>query len=168
MDKTRAEKIIRNATDILNRETGENPYLLHEHLQEIMQENVGIVRTEEDLTKGINKLNELKSACKNIKASGSSQFNPGWHEALALRNLMITSEAVAIAALMREESRGAHTRLDFSGEKDDWLNYNVVIKKSEDEQMKAQRIERHSPDKELERVANLTIEGLEKEVTEKA
>ena len=168
MDNTQVEKVIRNATGILNRETGENPYLLHEQLQEIMQDNVGIVRTEEDLTNGINKLDELKSACENMKASGASQFNPGWHEALALRNLMITSEAVAMAALMREESRGAHTRLDFSGERDDWLNYNVVIKKSEKDQMKVQRVERHSSDKELERIANLTIEELEKEVTEKA
>ena len=164
IDEDQIKFIIRNATVILNRESGENPYLLHEKLVENMQNSVGIVRTEELLSKGITKLEDLKLSYKNIKASGASQYNPGWHEALALRNLIITAESVAKSALMREESRGAHTRVDFPGEKDDWLDYNVVISKNEIGEMKTNKVPREKPDKELQRIANLSMESLENEI----
>ena len=164
IDEDQIKLIIRNATVILNRESGENPYLLHEKLVENMQNSVGIVRTEELLSKGITKLEDLKLSYKNIKASGASQYNPGWHEALALRNLIITAESVAKSALMREESRGAHTRVDFPGEKDDWLEYNVVISKNEIGEMKTNKVPREKPDKELQRIANLSMESLENEI----
>lgn len=164
IDEDQIKFIIRNATVILNRESGENPYLLHEKLVENMQNSVGIVRTEELLSKGITKLEDLKISYKNIKASGASQYNPGWHEALALRNLIITAESVAKSALMREESRGAHTRVDFPGEKDDWLEYNVVISKNEIGEMKTNKVPREKPDKELQRIANLSMESLENEI----
>ena len=164
IDEDQIKFIIRNATVILNRESGENPYLLHEKLVENMQNSVGIVRTEELLSKGITKLEDLKISYKNIKASGASQYNPGWHEALALRNLIITAESVARSALMREESRGAHTRVDFPGEKDDWLDYNVVISKNEIGEMQTNKVPREKPDKELQRIANLSMESLENEI----
>ncbi|MBD67872.1 MAG: fumarate reductase/succinate dehydrogenase flavoprotein subunit [Candidatus Marinimicrobia bacterium] len=164
IDEDQIKFIIRNATVILNRESGENPYLLHEKLVENMQNSVGIVRTEELLSKGITKLEDLKLSYKNIKASGASQYNPGWHEALALRNLIITAESVAKSALMREESRGAHTRVDFPGEKDDWLEYNVVISKNEIGEMQTNKVPREKPDKELQRIANLSMESLENEI----
>ena len=164
IDEDQIKFIIRNATVILNRESGENPYLLHEKLVENMQNSVGIVRTEELLSKGITKLEDLKLSYKNIKASGASQYNPGWHEALALRNLIITAESVAKSALMREESRGAHTRVDFPGEKDDWLDYNVVISKNEMGEMQTNKVPREKPDKELDRIANLSMESLENEI----
>ena len=82
-----------------------------------MQNNVGIVRTEEELKRGIENIEKLKAEFANVKAPGASQYNPGWHEALGLRNLLITAEAVARAALQRQESRGAHTRLDYPGER---------------------------------------------------
>ena len=163
-DDSQIKLIIRNATDILNRDSGKNPYLLHEQLQEIMQNNVGIVRTEELLTDGIGELEKLKESFKKIKADGACQFNPGWHEAIALRNLLITSEAVAQAALMRQESRGAHTRVDHPGEKREWLNYNIVLRKNKDGSMVSEKIEREVPEKDLERIANLTIEEVEEEV----
>tara|TARA_B100001750_G_scaffold87650_1_gene69150 strand:- start:565 stop:2142 length:1578 start_codon:yes stop_codon:yes gene_type:complete len=156
--------IIRGATDILNRESGENPYLLHEELEALMQNSVGIVRTEELLMEGIERLGKLKESYRKVKAAGASQFNPGWHEALALRNLIITSEAVAQAALMRQESRGAHTRVDHPGEQEEWLQYNVVLKKDEDGTMKSEKIERPAPNAELSRIANLSIEEVESEV----
>jgi len=156
--------IIKTATGILNRESGENPYLLHEELQDLMQDSVGIVRTKDLLNEGIVGVGKLWDKYKNIKAHGASQFNPGWHEALALRNLLITSEAVARAAHMREESRGAHTRVDFPGEQDEWLKYNVVIKKEDDGSMGVQKVLRKEPNVELKRIAELTIEELESEV----
>ncbi len=157
-------KIIKNATDILNRESGENPYLLHEELQANMQENVSIVRTKEDLEKGIEGLEKLKERYKDIKAPGASQYNPGWHEALSLRNLLITSEAVARAALMREESRGAHTRVDFPGESKEWIKYNIVTKKGADGKMEINKVERPEPDAELKRIGESELEALEAEV----
>ena len=159
------EKAIRTATDILNRENGENPYLIHEELQDLMQDNVGIVRTDELLSKGIDGLSSLWEKFKNVKADGACQFNPGWHQAISLRNLLVTAESVARAARMREESRGAHTRVDFEGESDEWLKYNVVISKSDDGKMIAEKILREEPDPELKRIAELSIDELEKEVS---
>ena len=159
------EKAIRTATDILNRESGENPYLIHEELQDLMQDNVGIVRTDELLSKGIDGLSSLWEKFKNVKADGACQFNPGWHQAISLRNLLVTAESVARAARMREESRGAHTRVDFEGESDEWLKYNVVISKSDDGKMIAQKTLREEPDPELKRIAELSIDELEKEVS---
>ena len=159
-----AKVIIRAATEILNRESGENPYLLHEDLEENMQSNVGIIRSAELLLEGITNLESLKKSYKEVKANGASQYNPGWHEALALRNLMITAESVARSALMREESRGAHTRVDFPGEQDEWLQSNVVIHKGKDGNMVVRKTDRQQPNSELERIASLSIDELEKEV----
>ena len=158
------QKIIRSATDILNREKGENPYLIHEDLQELMQNNVGIVRTDELLSEGLDELSNLWKKFNNVKADGASQFNPGWHQAISLRNLLVTAESVARAAKMREESRGAHTRVDFEGERDEWLQYNVVISKSNEGTMIADKVMRDEPDPELKRIAELSIEELENEV----
>ncbi|MBW8049213.1 MAG: fumarate reductase/succinate dehydrogenase flavoprotein subunit [Cytophagales bacterium] len=164
IDKSQVEQIIKNATDILNRERGKNPYLVHEDLQDVMQNRVGIVRTEEELKKGINELERLKKDLREVKADGASQYNPGWHEALSLRNLLITSEAVARAALTREESRGAHTRLDYEGERDEWLKVNVVVKKDKDGNMQVEKVLRPEPPQELKRIADASIEELEEEV----
>ena len=167
IEEKQAVSIIRNATEILNREKGENPYLLHEDLQEAMQNNVGIVRSEELLREGLAQLDNLRRSVKNVKAEGASQFNPGWHEAIALRNLLITAEATAKSALTREESRGAHTRIDFPDERDDFLNVNVVTYKGEDGSMKTKKANRTEPSMELNRIANLSIEELEQEIKTK-
>ena len=167
IDYEQAISIIRSATDILNRESGENPYLVREELQESMQNNVGIVRTKELLTNGIDELEQIKNTYKTVKADGASQYNPGWHEAIALRNLIITAESVARSALMREESRGAHTRVDFPGEQDKWIDYNVVIHKDDNGSMLTELSKRVIPDPELVRIANLSINELEKEIATK-
>jgi succinate dehydrogenase / fumarate reductase flavoprotein subunit len=155
------EAIYRRATDILNRESGPNPYLLHERLQEIMGRYVGIVRTAQDLARGIEELEKLGAEAARMKAHGASQYNPGWHEALSLHSLLITSEAVARAALMREESRGAHTRADFEGESEEWLRYNVVTGKGADGRMTVKKIARPAPPPGLAAVAHASIEDLE-------
>jgi len=159
-----AKKIIRNATGILNREEGENPYLLHEDLQKNMQNNVGIIRTDSELQEGIKNIEILKEKHKNVKANGSSQFNPGWHEALGMRNLLITAEAVARAAHLRTESRGAHTRNDFTTESEEWYQYNIISKKGEDGNMQVVKEKRQEPNAELFRIANAKLEDLESEV----
>ena len=164
LNDDQAKKVVRSATNILNRDSGENPYLIHENLQELMQNNVGIVRTDELLLEGIKGILALWDNFNNVKADGASQFNPGWHQAISLRNLLVTSEAVARAAIMREESRGAHSRIDFERESDEWLQYNIILKKSSSGTMSAEKRLRDKPDPELERIAKLSIEELEAEV----
>ena len=158
------KRIIKSATSILNREKGNNPYLIHEDLQKNMQYNVGIIRTKKEIVDGISRIEKMKEEFKEVKAAGSSQFNPGWHEALALRNLLISSEAVAKSALLREESRGAHTREDFPDENKDWLEYNIINRKGKDGKMETIKEKRGNPDSELKRIANSSIEELENEV----
>lgn len=161
VDADQIKQIIRNATDILNRESGKNPYLMHDELKLCMQEYVGIVRNEEDLGKGIARLEQLQEDYKEVKADGSSQYNPGWHQAISMRNLLITSEAVAKAAQLRKESRGAHTRLDYEGERDEWLSVNVVIKKGGDGNMQVNKVQRPEPPEELKAIAIASLEELE-------
>jgi succinate dehydrogenase / fumarate reductase flavoprotein subunit len=160
-DDEQIERLFRSATDVLNRESGENPYLLHEALQEIMGKNVGIVRTGEELERGIAQLGELNQRVANVKADGASQYNPGWHEALSMRSMMIVSEAVARSAHAREESRGAHTRIDFEGEREEWLGFNLVISKGADGSMKLDKVARPEPPPYLKEIANAKIEDLE-------
>jgi len=161
VDDDQVGSAVRRATEILRREDGTNPYLLHEELEKSMSAHVGIVRTKDELEKGIVELEGLKEKAKNLKAPGASQYNPGWHEALAMRSLLITSEAVARAALMREESRGAHTRVDFPGERDEWLKYNIVIRKGRDGAMQVEKVERPAGPPHLVAIAQAKIEDLE-------
>jgi len=152
---------IRRATEILNRETGTNPYLLHGKLEGVMSKGVGIVRKQDELEVAIAELEALKVEAQTMKAPGASQYNPGWHEALSMRSLLVTSEAVTRAALMREESRGAHTRLDHPGESAEWVKYNVIIKKSDDGQMAVEKRAKPEGPAHLVAIANAKIEDLE-------
>jgi succinate dehydrogenase / fumarate reductase flavoprotein subunit len=156
----RVNKILKNATDILNRDEGKNPYLVHEELQDIMQRYVGIVRTGKELNNGLEKLEALRADIEKVYAHASAQYNPGWNEALDLKNLIVTAEAVSRSALLREESRGAHTRIDFEGEREDGLSYNIVLKKTE-AGMTAEKINREDPPRELAEIAHATLEDLE-------
>jgi len=161
IDESQVKSIISSATNILNRESGTNPYLVHEDLQDVMNSYVNIVRTEEELKTAVEQLQRIKQDAAKVKAKGTSQYNPGWHEALSVGNLLIAAEAVTIAALIRQESRGAHTRVDFPGERDEWLKYIIVISKNSDGSMKAEKVERPEPPKELADIAYAKIEELE-------
>lgn len=154
-------EIKRYATDILNREQGHNPYLIHEELQNLMQHNVGIMRVADEMQNALEGLTKLKSQAATVKAHGTSQYNAGWHEALDLRNLMTAAEAVTRAALMREESRGGHARLDFEGEREAWSKYNIVVRRGTDGQMQVEKWQRPDPDSQLAAIANAKIEDLE-------
>ena len=110
----------------LSREHGENPYTLQQDLQAVMGDLVGIIRREGELTDALKKLQELKQRVANVGASGGRKYNPGWHLALDLRNMLIVSECTAKAALEREESRGGHTREDFPKMSPQWRLINLV------------------------------------------
>jgi succinate dehydrogenase / fumarate reductase flavoprotein subunit len=109
---------------------GENPYAVHEELRSVMQSLVGIVRTEEDLKTALMKIAELRGRAANAKVGGNIQYNPGWHLALDLKNMLDISEAVTRAALERKESRGAHTREDFPDSSPEWGKVNVIVRQT--------------------------------------
>ncbi|MBX3156089.1 MAG: fumarate reductase/succinate dehydrogenase flavoprotein subunit [Deltaproteobacteria bacterium] len=155
------ERGVRRATEVLHREKGTNPYLLHERLQDTMSKGVGIVRTKGELATAIEELEALKQDAEEMKAPGASQYNPGWHEALSMRSLLVTSEAVTRAALMREESRGAHTRLDFPGESAEWVKYNVIVKRGDGGAMDVEKRLRPEGPADLVAIAHAKIEDLE-------
>jgi succinate dehydrogenase / fumarate reductase flavoprotein subunit len=160
IDATQVQAAVQRATAILNREQGTNPYLIHEALQDLMGRGVGIVRTEEELKTALDELDKLKEETSRVKAHGASQYNPGWHAALDLRSLLITAEAVARGALLRQESRGAHTRVDYPGEQKEWQKVNIVSRKGKDG-METRKVERPDPTEELRRIAYATLEELE-------
>jgi succinate dehydrogenase / fumarate reductase flavoprotein subunit len=107
---------------------GENPYTIHEELRSAMQSLVGIVRTEEDLKAALGKIAELRVRASKAKVGGNIQFNPGWHLALDLKNMLDISEAVTRAALERTESRGAHTREEFPDSDKEWGKVNLIVR----------------------------------------
>jgi succinate dehydrogenase / fumarate reductase flavoprotein subunit len=110
----------------LERTTGENPYTLQQDLQAVMGDLVGIIRREGELTDALKRLQELKQRVANVSAAGGRRYNPGWHLALDLRNMLTVSECTARAALEREESRGGHTREDFPAMQPAWRKVNLV------------------------------------------
>jgi succinate dehydrogenase / fumarate reductase flavoprotein subunit len=110
-----------------DRSGGENPYTIHQDLQANMQDLVGIIRTEEELTRSLGMIEELKERARHLAVEGHRQYNPGWHLAMDLRNMLIVSECIAKAALERQESRGGHTRDDYPGPSDEWATQNLVL-----------------------------------------
>ncbi|MER6172632.1 fumarate reductase/succinate dehydrogenase flavoprotein subunit [Streptosporangium sp. NPDC001681] len=100
--------------------SGENPYEVHHELQRTMNELVGIIRKSEEVSEALEAVEKLKERAQNVGAAGSRIYNPGWHLALDLRNMLLVSECVAKAALLREESRGGHTRDDFPVMSAEW------------------------------------------------
>jgi succinate dehydrogenase / fumarate reductase flavoprotein subunit len=92
---------------------GENPYTLHRELQQLMNDLVGIIRKEEEIQQALDAIDALKPRVAAVSVEGHRQFNPGWHLALDLVNMLQVSECVARAALARQESRGGHTRDDY-------------------------------------------------------
>jgi succinate dehydrogenase / fumarate reductase flavoprotein subunit len=110
----------------LNRPGGENPYSLHQELQEVMGDLVGIIRRKGELADSLTRLAALKERVAGVGATGGRKYNPGWHLALDLRNMVLVSECTAKAALEREESRGGHTREDFPKMSPEWRKTNLV------------------------------------------
>jgi succinate dehydrogenase / fumarate reductase, flavoprotein subunit len=109
--------------------SAESPYAVHRDLQKVMQSLVGIFRTEEDLKKAFAELEELKARAAKASVEGSRLFNPGWHLARELKSMLTVSEAVALSALARTESRGAHSRIDFPNYDPVWeKKHNIIVR----------------------------------------
>jgi succinate dehydrogenase / fumarate reductase flavoprotein subunit len=132
-----SDQEVQNATRQLvepfERASGASPYEIHEELQDTMQNLVGIMRLEDDLKKALGIIQGLREKLKTVRVTGSRLYNPGWHLAYDLRNLLNTSEAITRSALARQESRGAHTRLDHPKTDPEWGRINHVISKDGDQ-----------------------------------
>jgi succinate dehydrogenase / fumarate reductase flavoprotein subunit len=108
------------------RSGGENAYALHQELQEITHNLVGIIRTGAELTEAIAKIADIRKRSANISVTGDRKFNPGFHLAFDLDNMLLVAESTAKSALLREESRGGHTRDDFPGMDSKWRQVNHI------------------------------------------
>ncbi|MCX3061026.1 fumarate reductase/succinate dehydrogenase flavoprotein subunit [Streptomyces beihaiensis] len=106
----------------------ENPYTLHQELQQTMNDLVGIIRREGEMEEALRKLADLRVRARRAGVEGHRQFNPGWHLALDLRNMLLVSECIARAALERTESRGGHTREDRPGMDRSWRRVNLLCR----------------------------------------
>jgi len=115
---------------------GSGVYQVQQELQDSMQSLVGIVRTESEMKEGLEVISRLKERAKVVGVEGNREYNPGWHTALDLHNLMTISEAIARCALMRQESRGAHFRLDFPDKSEEFAKIIMVLVKDADGQMR--------------------------------
>ncbi|MER8047037.1 fumarate reductase/succinate dehydrogenase flavoprotein subunit [Streptomyces sp. NPDC094032] len=106
----------------------ENPYTLHQELQQTMNDLVGIIRREGEMAEALERIAELRERADRVAVEGHRQFNPGWHLALDLRNMLLVSECVARAALERTESRGGHTREDHPAMDRSWRPVNLLCR----------------------------------------
>jgi succinate dehydrogenase / fumarate reductase, flavoprotein subunit len=116
-----------------------NPYAVQYELQDMMQANVGIVRVEADMQKAVDGIAKLKERADKVGVASHREYNPGWHTCLDLQNLLVISEAIAICAIERKESRGGHFRDDHPEKKPDFAKFNLVVKKGPDGKMQLRR-----------------------------
>jgi len=115
------------------RAVGENPYTVHSELQQTMSDLVGIIRKEEEIKAALSELEKLRERTVAVRAEGGQAYNPGWHLALDLRNIVLIAECVARAALERRESRGGHTRDDYPAMSPEWRKVNLMCSLASDE-----------------------------------
>jgi len=114
------------ALEPLGRAEGENPYTIHGELQVIMNDLVGLIRRESEMKTALVELDKLRARAAQVSAPGGRAYNPGWHLALDLRNMLLVAECVAQSALERQESRGGHTREDYPGMSPEWRKVNLI------------------------------------------
>ncbi len=134
--------------------SGENPFQIQSHLQEKMQELVGIVRLENELTEAIGIIEQIKTQIGKTGCGGNRGYNPGWHTALELIHMITVAEAIARAAKERKESRGGHFREDFPEKSDEFGKINIAIKKGDGGAMQVTRVPKASMREDLQAIIN--------------
>jgi succinate dehydrogenase / fumarate reductase flavoprotein subunit len=141
VDAGQVDLAAREALAPLERDPGGDvgPFRLQFELQKLMQDKVGIAREEAELAEAFDEIQKLKERVERLGAAGSREYNPGWHTTLDLPNLLTVSEAVALAARERKESRGAHARVDHQAKDPQWGTFNLVLKKGRDGTMELRR-----------------------------
>ena len=131
VDARVADDAARRALEPFDRSASESegPYQIQQSLQESMQSLVGIVRREEDMRQALVRIDELKARAARVRADGNREYNPGWHTALDLGNLLTISEAITRSALERRESRGGHFRDDYPNKDATYGAFNIVVRR---------------------------------------
>lgn len=152
IDSDVVEKLATKALIPIDRTDGENPYKIQQDLQEMMQDHAGISRSEEELTIALRKIGEFCDRSDNAHAPGNREYNPGWHTALDLHNLMVVSEAICRSALQRTESRGGHFRSDYPEKSEEGGTYNTVVRMTDDGSMEVDRVPVVSQSDELQAI----------------
>lgn len=149
VDNAQLETETRRALESFDRPHGENPYAIQGDLQNTMQDLVGIVRTEKEMQQALDRLGGFWTRFAKVGVDGHREYNPGWHTAIDLRNLLTVSEAITRSALERKESRGAQFREDFPNKSDECSTFNTVIRKGPDGSMQIERRKRGPLEAEL-------------------
>jgi succinate dehydrogenase / fumarate reductase, flavoprotein subunit len=141
IDASQIETEKKRVLEPLERRDGENPYELQQQIQEAVMEHANLMRNEESLKEGLEKILAIKERVPNVKAHGSTLFNPGWHTAQDVRYLTQISEIILRTALQRTEQRGAQWRLDYEGMDDELGKINFIVKKDEQGEISIERRE---------------------------
>ena len=135
IDNNKIESVAREALAPFDRSNSESPYQVQQDLQDTMQNLVGIVRNESEMREALGKLDGFKERAEKAVVTGNREYNPGWHTALDLKNLLTVSEAITLAALERKESRGAQFRDDYPDKNEQFAKVNTMITKAADGSM---------------------------------
>ena len=156
IDEARVEAAQRTALRAFDRggSEAEGPYAVQNDLQVAMQALVGIVRTGDEMRTALEEITKLRQRAEEVGVVGHREYNPGWHTALDLENLLTVSEAIARSALAREESRGAQFRKDFPSKDPGWGKANNVIRKARDGSMEVEKVPIHDMPAELQAIVD--------------
>jgi succinate dehydrogenase / fumarate reductase flavoprotein subunit len=138
-DVNQASAAAQKALEPFSRTTGEGPYQIQQSLQGTVQELVGIVRREDEMTKALHEISALSARASHVAVSGNREYNPGWHTALDLGNLLTVAEAITRSAIERRESRGGHFRDDFPGKDTNFASFNITVRQGADGRMELNR-----------------------------
>jgi succinate dehydrogenase flavoprotein subunit len=152
IDEATAKNLAEEALRPFEHEEGENPYTVQRELQDTMQHNVGIVRDESEMLAALEHLKMFWERARLVGVTGTRDFNPGWHTALDLKNLLTVSEAITRAALERKESRGAQFRDDYPEKSEEFAEVNTIVWKGDDGAMQIRREPIPEMREELKRV----------------
>jgi succinate dehydrogenase / fumarate reductase, flavoprotein subunit len=135
VENEKIDNAARAAVEPFERSKGENPYEVQRDLQETMQDLVGIVRNKDEMRRALDTIENLKTRAVKVAVTGNREYNPGWHTALDLKNLLTVSEAITRAALERKESRGAQFREDYPDKNDALAKVNTIMRREADGSM---------------------------------
>ena len=128
IDNSQIEAEAKRALEPFDRTGGDNPFNIQHDLQEMMQKLVGIVRLEDEMKEALDGLKKLNDRAAKSSVTGNIDFNPGWHTALDLRNLLTVSEAITLSAIERKESRGGQFREDYPNKDPEFAKFNITVK----------------------------------------
>lgn len=140
--------------DRYEKKHSENPFQIQNDLQEMMQDLVGIIRSETGLNEALSSLIKLRERSENVGSSGNREYNPGWHTALELNHMLTVAEAIAKAATLRKESRGGHYRSDFIEKSEKLGEVNIIVWKDSDGNMKVDQQEKGKIRDDLQEIIN--------------